>query len=122
MSLLNTLARRGADAATTRMSERAPVRPRFDVYEGVDELLLLADVPGAHADGVQVHVQGNELSVSARRSTAAAAGTDDWHRVFALPFGVDAAKVEAKLVDGVLQLRLPKADALRARRIEVRSA
>jgi HSP20 family molecular chaperone IbpA len=43
-------------------------RPRVDVYENVDELLMLADMPGASAESVAVRLEGAELTMDAQRS------------------------------------------------------
>jgi HSP20 family molecular chaperone IbpA len=45
----------------------------------------------------------------------------EYRRRFAVPGGIDAAKISAELKDGVLRLHLPKSDALKPRQIAVRS-
>jgi HSP20 family protein len=109
------------------------IAPLVDVYENENEMLLWADVPGAKVDGFDVHVEKGELTLSARRtaepdptSTTATAleteqGTYDYYRVFAVPTGIDASKIEAELRGGVLKIRLPKAEARKARKIEVKA-
>jgi HSP20 family molecular chaperone IbpA len=116
-----------ARSAPERVTERTPtVAPLVDVFENANEILLWADVPGAARDGVSVQVDKGQLTLSARRPVDAnGAATQprayDYHRVFAVPAGIDATKIEAELRDGVLKVRLPKSEALRPRRIEVKA-
>jgi HSP20 family molecular chaperone IbpA len=117
-----------------RVEQRPPtVMPLVDVFENANELLLWADVPGAVRDGVEVHVDKGQLTLFARRAPepgmepgtrGAPVETEqrpyDYHRVFAVPSGIDATKIEAELNAGVLKVRLPKSEALKPRRIEVK--
>jgi HSP20 family molecular chaperone IbpA len=98
-----------------------------DVYENGDELLLVADVPGATHDGIDVQLDKGQLTIHAKRNeetTGAPVATEyrprDYLRVFSVPQGVDASKIDAQLSAGVLHLRLPKSESLKPRRIEVK--
>ena len=91
-----------------------PRRPRIDVLESEHELMLVADVPGAHPDATRVHVDGGRLTILARVPNVAnahvlssSASDADWYVDFALPNVVDADSVHAVLRDGVLTVRLP---------------
>ena len=98
------------------MNERAF---RIDVYENENELLLLADLPGVSADGVDVRVENGELTIEGRRGEK----QPKYRRVFALDdAGFDLDKVAARQQNGVLELRLPKAPQKRARKIEVKAS
>jgi HSP20 family molecular chaperone IbpA len=105
------------------------VSPRVDVYENANELLVLADVPGATKDTVAVHVDRGQLTLEARREPVAHGSVleaeyrpADYHRVFTVPQGIDASKIEAELTAGVLRIRLPKSEALKPRRIEIKAS
>jgi HSP20 family molecular chaperone IbpA len=121
MSDLNTPA-----SITPERVEHRPkaVAPFVDVFENTTELLLLADVPGATREGIDVHVDKGELTLFARRAPApeGAPAAHDYHRVFALPQGIDGSKIAAELNAGVLTVHLPKSDALRPRRIDVKAS
>jgi HSP20 family protein len=112
-----------------RVEQRARVAPRVDVYENASELIVLADVPGVTKESVHIQVDMGQLTVEARRDPAAH-GTliaaeyrpVDYHRVFAVPQGIDASKIEAELSAGVLRVRLPKSEAFRPRRIEIKAS
>lgn len=104
------------------------VRPRVDVYENEEELLVLADLPGVKKDGVEVRFEAGELHVSAERPyvPAGAPLAEEYRaapfaRAFAMPEGIDAEKIDATLDKGVLTVRLPKVAAKKPRKIEVRA-
>jgi HSP20 family protein len=112
-----------------RVQQRASISPRVDVYENANELLVLADVPGATKESVAVHIDKGQLTLEARREPAprgavleAEYRAVDYHRVFAVPQGIDASKIEATLTAGVLKIRLPKSEALKPRRIEIKAS
>ena len=94
--------------------------PEVDIYEGGDELLLIADLPGVSMDGVTVSVDGTELTIAGKRATgekppgeAVALETSfaDFRRSFVLPRAVDPEGIRAEIRLGVLRVHLPKAAA-----------
>jgi HSP20 family protein len=128
MATTNTnLARRQNGSVEPVNEQRDTVAPPVDVYENGDELLLVADVPGATHDGIDVQLDKGQLTIHAKRSeettgtpVAAEFRPRDYYRVFSVPQGIDAAKIDAQLTAGVLHLRLPKSESLKPRRIEVK--
>jgi HSP20 family protein len=109
------------------VQQREAIAPAVDVYENADELLLLVDVPGATNDGMEVQLDKGQLTILAKRREdapgsllAAEYRACDYSRVFSVPQGIDPAKIDAQLSGGVLLLRLPKADSVKPRRIEVK--
>jgi len=109
------------------VQQRETITPVVDVYENVDELLLLVDVPGATNDGIDVQLDKGQLTILAKRREdapgsllAAEYRTYDYLRVFSVPQGIDPSKIGAQLSGGVLRLRLPKSESVKPRRIEVR--
>jgi HSP20 family protein len=129
MSNENANIARGQASTPERVRQRATLQPVVDVYENQDELLLVADVPGARNDGVSVHLDNNQLTIEARRVDDSPPGSAlitesrsyDYFRAFTVPRGIDASKIEAQLTGGVLWLHLPKSEALKPRRIEVKA-
>lgn len=101
---------------------------RVDILETDDELYLFADMPGVLPDDVDVRFENGELAVHGRRSPSHAdkqrvlweAEAPGYFRTFRVTERVDADKIEADLKDGVLKLRLPKAEAAKPRRIAVK--
>ena len=76
--------------------------PPVDVYENADELLLLADVPGATHDGIDVQLDKGQLTIWAKRREdsrgsmlAAEYRPYDYHRIFSVPQGIDASTLSS---------------------------
>jgi HSP20 family protein len=126
MSNATHLAKR-ANASAEPVQHHDTVAPPVDVYENGDELLVVADVPGASHDGIDVQLEKGQLTILAKRvdgtagnPVAAEYRSRDYFRVFSVPQGIDASKIDAQLTAGVLRLRLPKSESLKPRRIEVK--
>jgi HSP20 family protein len=92
------------------------LRPPVDVWENDDGLTLTLDVPGVAPDAFEIRAEGNSLTVQGVRRE----GGRGWHRVFTIPPTIDTEKIEARAENGVLTLVLPRAEAAKPRRIEVR--
>ncbi len=103
-------------ASTTRARQLAlPV----DIYEGADELLLLADLPGVEPEGLNVSFEAPELRIEGRRGSGEEAGV--YSRTFKVSEQIDPNGISAELTAGVLKLRLAKAAHTKPRKIEVRA-
>ena len=112
-------------------SEEEAFSPLVDVYEMEDgTTVLLAEVPGASGETLDVRVDKGVLTLAADGTlpevpdgyaptyTGFVGGR--YFRAFALSDEIDREKIEASLVDGLLTLRLPKAAAAQTRKIEVK--
>ncbi len=106
-------------------------RPNCDIVERADELLVLADVPGAQGDRIDVKFEDGTLSIHAPIDRRQAPETEyllceyavgDYWRTFQVSEAVDASKISAEYANGVLTLHLPKAESLKPRKIAVTSA
>ena len=104
--------------------------PRSDIYELEDQIVIVADVPGAAEESIQVTVEKNVLTINAFVDQAAPEGyslsfaeyeVGDYSRSFRLSNEIDREKIEATVRDGVLRLYLPKAGEARARTISVKA-
>jgi HSP20 family protein len=105
-------------------------RPNVDILEQNDELLVLADMPGAKSDSIDVKFEDGTLdihaAVEARQCDKQTClvqeyGVGDYYRSFQVSESIDAGKITAQYADGVLTLHLPKAEALKPRKIAVAS-
>ena len=114
-----------------RTRSRRTFRPRVDIYETEQGLMLLADVPGAKPDGLDITLERRVLSIRADVEDHAPEGyspvyqeyeVGDFECQFTLSGDFDAEHIEAKLVDGVLRLTIPRAPQAQARKIEVKAA
>lgn len=104
--------------------------PCVDVKETENALEFLAEVPGLKKDEVALTIEDNVLTIAGERRFERDEKKEDYHRIersygrftrsFALPANVDGAKAEAKFEDGLLKVRVPKSDAARPRKVEIR--
>lgn len=115
--------------ASTRGHGEPPEGPLFsppvDVYEGEDRFVILADVPGADPERIDISLKGDEMVLFApvARETEGEAISGEyrvghWYRRFRVE-GVDADAAEAEVHNGVLTVVLPKAEDAAPRRIEI---
>lgn len=106
-------------------------RPHVDIVERAEEFIVTADLPGVDEQHVDVRLEhgvlsiDGELAVQPEPSWTPLYGEyrlGSFHREFSLSDEIDAAGIRAHMRDGVLELRLPKTDRHRVRRIDVRAA
>jgi HSP20 family molecular chaperone IbpA len=126
MSTANELVNRTAGA------DHSPALiPLVDVFEDAAGITLTADMPGADKETLAIDVNGDTLTIDARFNLGEPANTQPtytevraphYRRSFTLSRDLDTSRIDAVLMDGVLNLRLHKAEAARPRRIEVRAA
>src|SRR5919109_3812616 len=105
--------------------------PPVDIYETDDALVLKAELPGVSKDDVSIEMHQNTLILRGQRKHEAEVKEDRYHRVeraygtfqrsFVLPTLVDQEHVQASYTDGVLELRLPKSEAAKPKRIAIQS-
>jgi HSP20 family protein len=122
-------------AAPTEGAERTRPRPvyapRTDIFETDEGLVILADMPGVAADGGDVTLERNVLTIRGRTEDSAPQGFSpvyleyqpgDYERVFTLSEDIEAERIEAGVKNGVLRLFLPKAGPAQTKRIQVRAS
>lgn len=123
------------DAGTvTRQTDdtrkQAAMMPPVDVIEDPTGITLLADLPGVPKDKLNLHVEGDTLSIEGEvnvdmpqgmEASYAEVSLPRYRRVFTLSKELDPGKVTAELAQGVLKLRIPKAQHAQPRRIEIRA-
>jgi HSP20 family protein len=110
-------------------AERAAWRPAVDVYEEKGELVVKADLPGLSKDDIDVEVEDDVLTLKGTRQEENESeegghyrcerASGAFERTFRLPAGVDASKIKAAFKDGVLTIRLPKAEEAKPRKIKI---
>jgi HSP20 family molecular chaperone IbpA len=117
--------------------EKAPARdepallPPVDVIEDATGITLYADLPGVPRDRLQLRVDGDQLALDAELVLPVPEGMTAHHaevrltryrRAFTLSKELDADKVSAEFSQGVLRVRIPKADHAQPRRIAIQVA
>ena len=115
-------------AAVERTRNGCCYRPNVDILEQNDELVVLADMPGAKGDAIDLNFEDGTLEIHApvtpRRGDGETCllreyGVGDYYRSFQVSEAIDAGKISAQYADGVLTLRLPKTEAVKPRKIAV---
>lgn len=117
-----------ADVGAERTRSGVFYRPNVDILEKPEELLVLADIPGAPGDNVDIHFEDGTLTIHAKvepryehsEFLLQEYGVGDYWRTFEISEAIDASKISAEYSDGVLTLHLPKAESAKPRKIEIR--
>lgn len=108
----------------------ASLMPPVDVVEDASGITLYADLPGVPKDKLNLQVEADTLTIEGDvtiptpdglEASYAEVGLPRYRRVFTLSKELDAAKVSAELNQGVLKLRIPKAEHAKPRRIEIQA-
>jgi HSP20 family protein len=103
------------------------VSPEVNIFETKDGYVLEAELPGVNKEGLDITLEGNELTIEGRRPQEPVAGNAvyresqvwDYRRVFELDPAIDATKLNAKLEQGVLTLHLPKSEKVKPRKVTI---
>jgi len=101
--------------------------PFVDVLRSDDALTIVADVPGVDKKDLEIRIEDGILTISAPVSEVDARhkmlyreyGIGGYQRRFSLSDKIDQSKISADLENGVLTVKLPKAERLKPRKIEV---
>jgi HSP20 family molecular chaperone IbpA len=124
---MNTVTTTPRNTSSAQRDEPA-LLPPVDVIEDSSGITLYADMPGVPKDRLQLRVEGDQLFLEGEMALAVPAGTEPSHaevqlsryrRTFTLSKELDADKVSAELSQGVLRVRIPKAEHAQPRRINV---
>lgn len=110
-----------------RTAPRQCVTPDVNIYEVNDGYVLEAEMPGVNKDGLEITLEGHEITITGRPTDEVVAGEAlfrerqgaDYRRVFALDPAIDTARIAARMNQGVLFLTLPKSEAVKPRKIVV---
>ena len=108
--------------------EEAALLPPVDVIEDANGITLYADLPGVPKDRLNIQVEAETLTIEGEIALAMPEGMEAIHtevgvpryrRVFTLSKELDNDKVAAQFNQGVLKLRIPKAEHAQPRKISV---
>jgi HSP20 family protein len=115
-----------------RISEELAMRvPPVDVYEEGGSVVVKAELPGMKKEEIDIHVSGNELTISGKKEKEEKVERKDYRRVersagmfsrtVSLPAEVELEKITASYKDGVLEIRAPKVEGAepKGRKVEV---
>ena len=110
--------------------ENKNLLPPVDIVESGEGILLTADMPGVAREGLVIGVENDQLTIegtidlnegSQLQSVYAEVRVDRYRRTFVLSRDLDTEKIDAKLQNGVLTVRIPKLERAKPRRIEVKA-
>jgi HSP20 family protein len=103
--------------------------PAMDLVESGDHFVLRADLPGLSEEDVNIEVEDRVLTISGERKAEHEVNKDGYHRIerafgafsrsLTLPEGIDAEAVQASFDRGVLEVRIPKPEERKPRKITI---
>jgi len=123
-----------ATATETRPSQerngrdrQAWIQPQVNIVETKDAYLLEAEMPGVSKSGLEVLLEGNQLTIVGHREHQVSGAQliyresfeRDFRRSFELDPAIDTQRIVARMESGVLHLELPKAEKVKPRKIAV---
>src|SRR5262245_49056883 len=104
--------------------------PAVDISESAEEFLISADLPGLSKDDVKISYEDGVLTIRGEKKQEKETKEKNYHRVersygmfersFRLPSRIEVKAIEAKFNDGVLNLRLPKAEDAKPKEIPIK--
>ena len=103
--------------------------PRVDIYEDPERFLFKVELPGFKANEVQISLENNLLTLTGERKLENEEKKQNYIKVerfygtfrrsFQLPNTIDAAKINAEMKEGLLQLSLPKRVEVQPKQIKI---
>ena len=115
------------DQRQERQERRGWIQPQVNIAETRDGYVLEAEMPGVNKDGLEVLLEGNELTIVGRRTVPSLnaqllyreSADRDYRRTFELDPAIDTGKIVARMDQGILYLELPKSERVKPRKITV---
>jgi len=118
---------RAAKITQADANERGYSVPPVNIVETKDSFLLEAEMPGVSKQGLELLLEGNELTITGRRQSEVSGAEPvyressprDFRREFVLDPSIDTSKLSATIEQGVLTVTLPKTEKVKPRKIQV---
>ena len=108
----------------------AGVFPLVNVTEDKDHFYICSEIPGMESQEINISATGRNLTIAGERKISSEGENVRYHRrerddgkfsrVIALPTDVRVGKIEAGYVDGILSIKIPKAEEAKPRQIDVK--
>jgi HSP20 family protein len=103
------------------------IAPEVNIFETKDGYVVEAEMPGVNKEGLEITVEGNELTIVGHRNSEQVNGQPlfrelrltDYRRSFELDPAIDTSKIAAKIDQGILTVTLPKSEKVKPRKITV---
>ena len=131
MAAENELQVQGKREVAKKEESTSPTRsylPETDIFETGDALVIVMEMPGVEKSNVDIGLENDVLTVAGRIDFSkyeklmpvySEYNIGDYRRQFTLSNRVDQERISAEVRDGVLTLKLPKAEASKARKIAI---
>ena len=127
MTTIANAENRAAKTNNASANERGYSVPQVNIVETKDSLTLEAEMPGVSKEGLEVLLEGNELTIVGRRQTGVPgagpvyreSSPRDFRREFVLDPSIDTSKLSATIEQGMLTVTLPKTEKVKPRKIQV---
>jgi HSP20 family protein len=124
---MKTIVQNETRPAPDRKVQHELVSPVVNIFETGDGYVLEAEMPGVAREGLEVTLEGTEITISGHRQVDPLSGAPlfreskevDYRRIFELDPAIDSGKISAKMDQGILTLTLPKSERVKPRRIAV---
>ena len=124
---MKAIAQAEPKAVAERTEYQEFVVPVVNIFETKDGYALEAEMPGVNKDGLEITLEGNEITILGRRAAELVNGefllrersAADYRRVFELDPAIDTNKISAQMEQGLLTLALPKSEQVKPRKITV---
>ena len=104
--------------------------PPVDIYETGEELVIKAELPGVDKEDIKLSITDNVLILKGEKKISRAVDEENYHRIervygsfyrsVELPSRVKAEGIEARFENGVLEIRVPKAEEVKVKEIEIK--
>ncbi len=106
--------------------------PAVNIWADGEETMVTTEIPGIDPDTIDISVIGKTLMIKGNREPEKPDEGSSYHRrerwygqftkTIELPFNIEAEKVSAKFFNGILTIRLPRAEAEKPKKISIKSA
>lgn len=119
---------KASNVSNVSAAPEAALLPPVDVIEDSTGITLLADLPGVSKDKLNLQLETDSLTIDGEvslnlpqeiESSHAEVKVPRYHRVFTLSRELDGEKAAAEFKNGVLKLRIPKAEHAQPRKIQI---
>ena len=104
-------------------------RPKVDIYDHDEKIVIEAEIPGVDKKNIHVEVENGVLTLSGKRSHEKEIKEENYHRrervhgefhrSFTLPDGLNPEKIEADFKNGLLKIEIPKPEETQPKKIAV---
>ena len=122
--------KRGPIPAAEQIHQGPTFSPEVDIFETDGEIIVIADMPGVRADNLDIDLRENTLTLAGK--VISPEGPDEvdivkeyqtgtYFRQFTLSEMINQPEIDAKMMDGVLRLNLPKVKPVSPRKIKVKT-